>query len=296
MNERSIPVLLVSFNRPELTKKALDNLKLIEPPVIFFSVDGPRINNVKDKIKVLECRALANEISWDCKIYVNFSDSNLGCGPWMVNSINWAFQYVSELLILEDDVEISKEFYNSASHFVLSEEKNESIFAICASNLSFERKIHSNRDYFKSVYFAGWGWATWKSRWNAYDYEIIRNRKIDFLKLLKVNNFNPFIVLYFLLNFFLIRINKLSAWDYQVNYLMFLNNLYVVKPYRNLSRNFGDGDSATHTKFMPTFNIQEQQKDVRIVYDLEFDNSMDQIWRKSRILFLFKSFLKRYIG
>jgi hypothetical protein len=47
---------------------------------------------------------------------------------------------------------------------------------------------------------------------------------------------------------------------------------------------------------MPTFNIQEQQKDVRIVYDLEFDNSMDQIWRKSRILFLFKSFLKRYIG
>ena len=296
MNNYEVPILLVSFNRPEFTKRALQNLKSIRPPVIFFSVDGPRKNYDDDIFKVMQCRALITEISWDCEIHVNFSESNYGCGPWMVNSINWAFQFVSELLILEDDVEISREFYDSASHFLVSEQESESIFAICASNFGFSAKKSYQSDYFKSVYFSGWGWATWKGKWNTYDYEISKNRRINLLKLLKVNNFNPFIIFYFLFNFYLVKRSKISTWDYQINYLMFLDDLYVIKPYRNLSRNSGGGESATHTKYLPTFNIQELPEHVGIIYDLDFDEDFDKIWRKSRILFLYKSFLMRFLS
>ena len=57
----------------------------------------------KDLKKVMECRKIVDKISWDCQVYKNYSDINLGCGLRPSTGITWAFSKVNELIILEDD-------------------------------------------------------------------------------------------------------------------------------------------------------------------------------------------------
>ena len=37
-----IPILLIVFNRPELTKKLIKSLRLLKPKKIYIVADGPR--------------------------------------------------------------------------------------------------------------------------------------------------------------------------------------------------------------------------------------------------------------
>jgi len=43
-----IPILIIAFNRVELTQSLIESLREIAPRKIFYSIDGPRLNNDKD--------------------------------------------------------------------------------------------------------------------------------------------------------------------------------------------------------------------------------------------------------
>jgi hypothetical protein len=92
-NLSSLPVLLIAFNRPILTKANLQMISKIKPEKLFFSVDGPRKNSVEDLVNVNLCKDLIQDLDWKCKLFTNFSASNLGSGIWPYESINWAETY-----------------------------------------------------------------------------------------------------------------------------------------------------------------------------------------------------------
>ena len=72
------PILLLTFNRPELTKQLLDNIKIVKPKDIFVACDGSR-ENVKDEDKkVNQVRKIIKEsINWECKTRFLFQENNL---------------------------------------------------------------------------------------------------------------------------------------------------------------------------------------------------------------------------
>ena len=115
---------------------------------------------------------------------------------------------------------------------------------------------------------------------------------MSFFSLLKLNNFNFFISLYFWINFYRIKHKYINAWDYQINYLLFVTNMKVLKPDRNLSTNIGIGTSATHTKKMPELMLNCLPFELpHLDIKLSIDSKKEILWRKSRLRFLIKSLL-----
>ncbi len=289
-----VPVLLISFNRPEMTLGAIENIKLFRPRKVYFSVDGPRKQYPYDLEKVRNCQELSKKIDWDCEVIEIFSEVNYGSGEWPYRSISKTLEIEDRILIIEDDVRISPDFYEVLKDLMIRYEENTEIFAICASNISQAKSPAHLDDYFFTRYFSGWGWATWANRWENYDFIIPKENKLTFWFLLKENRFNILVSLYFYLNLYLIRMNKLQAWDYQVNHMIFKNKLLNLKMKHNLSINEGVGLSATHTKFMPKLKIREiDTQNIRHPANVMRDNKQDHVWRKNRMRFLLKSWLKR---
>ena len=289
-----MPVLIIGFNRPLLTRILIESLEDIKPQKIFFAVDGPRSNFPQDKILVDAVKKLVTCIKWPCEIYTNFSKNNFGSGEWPVLAITWAFKSVDKLLILEDDVRITKNFYDLSADSLIRFNNNSEIFAICASNISDYKGSETSVSITSSKYFSGWGWATWADRWVEYKFDILQGDSLSFFTLLKKNNLNFIISLYFWYNFYQIKNNQLKAWDYQINFLLFTTQRIILKPDRNLSMNVGTGLDATHTKKLPSLilNVLPFPKK-SFNYQLGVDSRKEKLWRKSRLRFLIKSTILR---
>ena len=102
-NLRQTPVLMLVFNRPEITRRVFDVLREVRPKKLFISADGPRATIPDDKKKCAETRKIFENIDWECEVYTHFSDRNLGCLNAVSAGINWFFSRVNEGIILEDD-------------------------------------------------------------------------------------------------------------------------------------------------------------------------------------------------
>lgn len=288
-NPNSLPVLLIAFNRPSLTKASLEMISKLKPDRLFFSVDGPRENSLDDSINIDLCKNLIQDLDWKCKIFTNFSNTNFGSGIWPYKSINWAFSHVEKLLIIEDDVLITEDFYRESNNLLNQFQELKNVFAICASNISDLDAGEQSNEFFFSKYFSGWGWATWKDRWEDYRFDITTEPKMGFLKLLSANNGNVVISLYFLINFYLVKRSKIQAWDYQINHLLFSSERLVIKFKKNLSSNIGVGDGATHTKYLPKIKVNKIEGPYGSQSKILVSADEEQKWRKSLISFLLKS-------
>ena len=73
-----VPILLITFNRVETTKKVLESIRSYKPSSIYLSSDGPR-NDSELKIVEEVRELLDNSIDWNCKIYKKYNSKNLGC-------------------------------------------------------------------------------------------------------------------------------------------------------------------------------------------------------------------------
>ena len=248
-NETSgVPILVIAFNRPKIFELCLHEISKIKPKEIFIAIDGPRKNVESDLVNISSCKSLIKLIDWDCDIKTYFSNENMGAGLWPIMAINFAFENVYNLIIIEDDVLIKSNFYDLVNKSLIDFSKDERAFAICASNLSDIRNLGKNNPLYKSKYFSGWGWATTRKKWSEYQFE---PTFISLRKVITENEFNIPVGLYFWVNFMLVKYKKLAAWDYQVNNLIFEKKYYVYKTVENMAINIGVGSDATHTKKLP---------------------------------------------
>ena len=70
---------------------------------MFLIQDGSRVGNQSDELKVKKCKAIVEAVDWDCQVFKNYSEVNLGCGMRVKSGISWAFEQVDRLVIIEED-------------------------------------------------------------------------------------------------------------------------------------------------------------------------------------------------
>jgi hypothetical protein len=292
--KNDLPVLLISFNRPDMTKGAIDNLRKIKPKKIYFSTDGPREGIIDDQISIDKCISMVRNIDWECEIESLVAEKNFGPGYWPQHSITWALTKTDRILILEHDVRISEDFYNFSNQLSIELEFDKQVFAICAFNFGEHSKIENNYEYFFSKYFSGWGWVTWADRWKDYEYDISNNISIKLMDMLKINNFNILTSLYFIYFINKVKNNRIQTWDFQINFLMFKKNLKVVKFFQNLATNVGGGLDATNTKYLPKMELQEKSSTIlKKPLSSEIECINERKWRRQLLRYLHKSLLAR---
>lgn len=249
MKRFDVPVLFCTFNRLECTKQVFERIREVKPAKLYLVSDGSRENVVGEAEKVCAVRKyLEDHIDWECQVYKNFADKNMGCGKRMSSGISWAFEHEEKLIIIEDDCLIDLSFFRYCKELLELYKDNEKIMLIGGSNSVGE--IEGESSYFFSPYVENWGWATWKRTWEQYDYDISDWEGREIPESMKAV-MNEKAIEHYSHLFDLVYEHKLDTWDYQLQYLVFQKGALTTVPRKCLVKNIGFGTDATHTKTVP---------------------------------------------
>ncbi len=241
-----VPVCLLIFNRPELTRKTLEVVRQTKPTTLMVVADGHRPNRAGETEKCEETRQVLNEIDWDCKIIKNYSDVNLGCAKRVSSGLDWTFSLTDRAVILEDDCLVNSTFFDFAARLLDYHSEDQRVMSICAQNVQFGRE-RTNDSYYFSLYQHCWGWATWQRAWQHFDFEMslwpeVRDKNLLF-EILK----SPRAVKYWTHIFQSTYSGKIDSWYYRWMFACWMQNGLSILPARNMVSKIGFGEDATHT-------------------------------------------------
>lgn len=163
------PIVLITFNRPLLTKQVFNVISKAKPSVLFLISDGPR-NGAERKL-VEETRQIISLIDWPCKVFRKYSDVNLGCKISVSSGLDWVFSRADRAIILEDDCVPDPSFFTFCDDLLDKYEDNPKIMHITGSFLLGNNSVSKDSYYF-SHFTSVWGWATWRRAWTKYDVAI----------------------------------------------------------------------------------------------------------------------------
>lgn len=234
------PVLLLVFVRPELVKRQIDILRMVQAPQLFVSIDGPRPDRPDDSLRQQEIFSALETIDWPCDLKVRMSPSNLGLNEAVVSGIGWFFGFVDRGIILEDDCLPRPEFFDFSAELLDYYADDARVMHI--SGLSMINEPHSKESYITAPIGHIWGWATWRRSWAALDRELsswprIRPQVRSSGQLGKALS----------RKFDACRANRKSRWARWWNYTLIANDGIALVPTVNLVSNEGFGPDATNT-------------------------------------------------
>ena len=132
------PILFFMFNRPHYAIQVFKKIRQIKPPKLFIAVEGPRPDRPDDIEKVQQCRDICKLVDWDCELYTNFAEVDMGCKDHIASRISWAFEYVDELIMMEDDRIPSLSFFPYCQELLEKYRDDPRIFSIAATGGGFE--------------------------------------------------------------------------------------------------------------------------------------------------------------
>jgi hypothetical protein len=293
-----IPILFIIFNRADTTAKVFEEIKKIKPAKLFVAADGPRADKIGEKERCDETRKIINQVDWDCEIFKNYSDVNLGCGKRAPSAIDWFFENVEQGIVLEDDCVPNPSFFRFCEEMLDKYRDDDRIGMISGDNFQFG-KVKNEYSYYFSRYPHIWGWATWRRAWKKYDLNISSWPQIKKDKKLLDIFKNRKAAFYWTSILDDVYNNKINTtWDYQWSYTCFINNYLSIMPAVNLISNIGFSQAgATHTKRTSKFSnmaTSELNFPLKVPVDIVRSVESDEITQRDNYPF-WRRFIGRFI-
>ena len=240
-------VLLLVFNRPELTDQVFEAIRQARPQKLYVAADGPRSNRPGEAELCTEVRRIATNVDWPCEVKTLFRESNLGCKMAVSGGINWFFENEVEGVILEDDVLPVPTFFSYCDQLLERYRNDHRVGMVSGCNLVSSR-FTPDHSYFFSRYNHIWGWASWRRAWQHYHVDIPDWPKWrDGGGLKSKASGNRSFEKYWRRIFDAVYRGEIDTWDYQWTYSCWKNNLLTALPAANQTHNLGFGVDATHT-------------------------------------------------
>lgn len=240
------PVAFFIFNRPDTTRRVFEEIAKVEPRQLLIVADGPRSDRPGEEARCAQARAIVEQISWDCNVLRNYSDTNLGCKQRVSSGLNWVFDQCEDAIILEDDCLPHASFFIFCSNLLSKYRDNDRIMTISGNN--FQSGIQrGNGDYYFSRYQHIWGWATWRRAWKHYDvamHDWPQLKDTTWLNQI-LNNLQA--VRYWQTIMNKCYENEIDTWDIQWLFTCWHQDGIAIIPNYNLVANIGFGEDATHT-------------------------------------------------
>jgi len=246
---KDVPVLLIVFKRPVLTRQLINRMRELGVRNLFISSDaatGPENSDLVAEVRDL----LRTEFDWECSVSLNLREKNVGLRASMVSSIDWFFSHVEEGIILEDDCLPREDFFRLCADLLPRFREDPRIFQIAGDNTA-DVSIRQDWSYCFIRYPHIWGWATWKSSWARYDRDLVLWAKFKasgmikslFPEPLERKIWEPVLDR-------TLEPEGSDTWDFQWLATLVMNDGFSVQPLVNLVSNTGFGEGATHTKIV----------------------------------------------
>lgn len=243
-----IPIAVVVFNRPDVTRKQFELLRSLQPKELLVISDAAREGRNEEE-KVAAVRAVFDEVDWDCKVYRDFAEKNMGCDKREPSGISWVFRNVEKAVILEDDSMPDMTFFSYCREMLNRYEENENIMMVCGVRFIEELKFRDSYDFVYRGNTTG-AWATWRRAWKYYEkydgnwdkiWKEIKEKNLyrGLFPKPQIKGFEKEIDAHFE--------KGIYPWDYLWHIATFLHRGLCILPNVNLVENIGFTEDATHT-------------------------------------------------
>jgi len=242
----NVPILLLLYKRPETTIHVINALKKVKAKLIYIAINVPPIDKShKDYQNYKKVLNIVNKINWKCELKIKKRKKHLNSYESYKKSVKWFFKNEKEGIILEDDTVPNQSFFSFCKK-LLEKYRNNKKIALISGTSFINKKNMGNESYLFSNFSLMWGYATWRRTINDYD-----EKMKDWPKLKKrlFSNItkDKIVISYWTKIFNHAYKNKLMAFDYRMVYSNFKKNKLTIIPKKNLVKNIGFGNSATHT-------------------------------------------------
>jgi hypothetical protein len=274
----TIPILLITFNRPEHTRLTIEALRIQQPPLVYVFQDGPRLNNETDLGRCKQVREMIEKgFDWPCELHTSFSEVNRGCRDAIIYAITEVLNHHESVIVVEDDIITSPAFYSYMCKALEYYKDRKTVFSISGHSHSpskFQIPDDYPYDVFASPRLFNWGWGTWRDRWEQADWsmsyyeEFMKhpyerkafNRGGDDMVTMLVDE----------------KEGRSSAWDVQFAFAHFRNHAVSIVPCVSYTHNIGMDGSGTHCQSTETatfdYTLLNQKESPRFLDNLYFDN------------------------
>jgi hypothetical protein len=243
-----IPILLITFNRPDHVRQVLTEVRKQQPAQLFVCQDGAREGNQLDAERVQEVRNMVRElVDWPCELHTLYQEKNLGCGPGPAAGISWFFEHVEMGIVMEDDCLPHPDFFAYCEELLTRYKDDEQVQFINATLYHDQWKCDASYGY--SRYMVTGAWAGWRETWQGFDLDMHSWNAWKFRKQVKrlTNSSTEANWWYWKLKEIQADTSKKSYWDYQMQMHLFRNNAVTIHPQKNLISNIGFDAEGTHT-------------------------------------------------
>lgn len=255
-----VPVLLIFFCRSDVFQQVFDCVKRAKPKKLYLYQDGAREGNSNDIIGIQKCREIAADIDWECEVHHYFQEKNVGCDPSEYIAQKWMFDQEEMGIVLEDDDVVSDSFFPFCQELLVKYKDDERINIICGMN-HFGTYDKPRADYFFTTTGAITGWASWKRVIDSWDPDCSYFEDpylMDCLKSILGKKYETCRTTW--------HKQKLTGKAHYEGLLgasTFLNNRLNIVPTKNMVKNIGLTDDATHS-FVNT--IYQLPRNVRCIF------------------------------
>ena len=282
------PILLITFNRPDHTRRVLTEILKQEPQELYVCQDGAREGNDNDRVKCQEVRDIINELTApyaighkDFTLHTLYQKQNLGCGPGPQAGITWFFENVEQGIIMEDDCLPHPDFFGYSEQLLERYKDNERVQFI--NSTLYHDRWRCEGSYGFGHYMITGAWAGWRSTWQGFDLDLLGLNAWKFRRqvLRQTKNRAEANWWYFKVKEIQADKSKKSYWDYQMQIHLFRNKALSIYPKVNLVANIGFDAEGTHTRW----NDGRGDKAVYPILPLEHPISMKVDYMMDEVCF-----------
>ena len=240
------PVLILAYNRPDQIRGLIDSMRPYAPKSVLIGVDGPKGTAIDiEKVrKVIEAVA---GINWTDDVQILERKSNLGLQLAVPDAVTWAISKAGRVIVVEDDVRVSKDFFPYMNHCLDEFANEDKIGHISGYNPVPEKFItHPHFRSRTSLFPESYAWATWDRAWSKYDDELSWAKASNLVDLRKLTG-SLQAALVWKMNFSDAESGAISTWAYRWIASLWKNKLLSISPNVNLVDYRGETE-GTHTK------------------------------------------------
>ena len=235
----TLPALLLCYSRYKNLRPLIENLRNQGVSKFYISIDGQKKAKSIVREKFEQEIAILQKNS-DLQIYVNQYNRNLGTSAAIISGIDWFFTQVNEGLIIEDDLNLSKDFVKFCKDALEYYKGDSSVWLVTGNQLFPDRKFNFANEF--STYPLIWGWATDRNRWNSMKIAMLTE------KLAWEYSHSRRCKEYWNVGFYRAKSGRVDSWAILLAAQMHAKNKLCVVPSVNLASNVGIDEHATHTK------------------------------------------------
>ena len=165
------PVLVLAYNRPDLTEGLMKKIEAYAPERLYVACDGAKSSQAGDSDLVEATKSHLTAPAWKTELHTRFHSENQGLRQAVEGAISWFFDNEPEGIILEDDCHPTPDFFRLVEHVLDRYRDNKAVWGMTGSN-NAGVTFPDGASYGFIRHPLIWGWASWADKWQKNDSDL----------------------------------------------------------------------------------------------------------------------------